>query len=87
MIQYEDDVIYTINKDDNVNNFSQSSDNINRTALYGEMEEGKEWDMSEIAVDHITDTIYAGILYHQDGREGVFIVTNGSANYNDSLDK
>lgn len=87
LIQYEDDVIYTINKNNNSNNLSWSSDNINRTALYGELEEGKEGDMSEIAVDPITDTIYAGILYHQGGREGVFIITNGSANNNYSLDK
>lgn len=32
-------------------------------ALYGEMEEGKEGDMSDIAVDTTTNTIYAGIRY------------------------
>ena len=42
------------------------------------MEEGKEGDMSDIAVDITTDTIYAGIRYFQGGREGVFVIPEGS---------
>jgi DNA-binding beta-propeller fold protein YncE len=55
-----------------------SHNNIKRITLYGEIEEGKEGDMSDIAVDTNTNTIYAGLRYFQGGREGIFIIPNYS---------
>jgi len=53
-----------------------------RAALYGEIEEGKEGDMSDVAVDTNTNaktnTIYAGIRYFQGGRNGIFIIPDNS---------
>jgi hypothetical protein len=79
-VQYEDDVVFIINQTDYSNNTTNdnSSQNINsynikRIRLYGEEEEGKEGDMSSIAVDTHTNKIYAGIRYFQGGREGYFL--------------
>ena len=83
-IQYEDDVVYIINQISFANNTNQnlsqpiSPNDIQRIRLYGEQEEGKEGDMSSIAVDTRVDTIYAGIRYFQGGREGVFVINNNS---------
>ncbi|MGC1132275.1 MAG: hypothetical protein WA941_05600, partial [Nitrososphaeraceae archaeon] len=84
-IQYEDDVVYIIDDKNysdtgyNVLNQALSNDGIKRIKLYGEVEEGKEGDMSSIAVDTHTDKIYAGIRYFEGGRTGVFII-DGSSN-------
>jgi hypothetical protein len=86
-IQYEDDVVYIINStnyssnNDTNNSSSQmtTANDIQRIRLYGEIEEGKEGDMSSIAVDTGTNTIYAGIRYFQGGREGVFIIDDNSS--------
>jgi hypothetical protein len=51
-----------------------SSTLIRRIRLYGEQEEGKEGDISSIAIDVHTGKIYAGIRYFQGGLEGVFII-------------
>jgi hypothetical protein len=59
VIQFEDDVVYII--DFNNGSSTQASNDISRITLYGEMEEGKKGDMSDIAVDITTDTVYAGI--------------------------
>jgi DNA-binding beta-propeller fold protein YncE len=75
-IQFEDDVVYII--DSNNGGSTQAYNAISRITLYGEMEEGKEGDISDIAVDTTTDTIYAGIRYFQGGREGVFVIPEGS---------
>lgn len=83
-IQFEDDVVYIIDSDNGSS--SQTSDNISRITLYGEMEDGKEGDTSDIALDTTTNTIYAGIRYFQGGREGVFVIPEGSViNKNISL--
>jgi hypothetical protein len=81
-IQYEDDVVYIIsninytssNKDYTRSYSANASFNTERITLYGEIEEGKEGDMSDVAVDTNTNTIYAGIRYYQGGREGIFII-------------
>ena len=79
-IQYEYDVVFVINQTNYVNNTNDNSsqpitsNDIKRIRLYGEQEEGKEGDMSSIAVDTRTDKIYAGIRYFQGGRECVFII-------------
>lgn len=87
VIQFEDDVVYIIDYNNNNNNTSPpKSSTVTKITLYGETEEGKEGDMSDIALDTITDTIYAGILYYEGGREGLFIITNSSGmNNTDSL--
>jgi DNA-binding beta-propeller fold protein YncE len=76
-VQRENDVVYVISNISNTRGYS-ANDAINteRITLYGEIEEGKEGDMSDIAVgtnDNI-NTIYAGIRYYQGGREGIFII-------------
>jgi hypothetical protein len=82
---YEDDVVYIISNINYTNtnkNYTRSysanaSINTERITLYGEIQEGKEGDMSDIvAVDTNTNinTIYAGIRYYQGGREGIFII-------------
>lgn len=80
-IQYEDDVLFVVNQtgysnstNDKLSQQSIHSNDIQRIRLYGEEEEGKEGDMSSIAVDTHTNKIYAGIRYFQGGREGVFII-------------
>lgn len=75
-ILYEDDVVFIISQIDG-SNLSQQythSNDIQRIRLYGEQEEGKEGDMSSIAIDVHTGKIYAGIRYFQGGLEGVFII-------------
>jgi DNA-binding beta-propeller fold protein YncE len=91
-IQYEDDVVYIINQISFVNNTNQNlsqpitANDIQRIRLYGEQEEGKEGDMSSIAVDTRVDTIYAGIRYFQGGREGVFVINdNSDSTYDTSI--
>jgi DNA-binding beta-propeller fold protein YncE len=81
---YEDDVVFIINQTNYVNNtngngLSQTitSNDIERIRLYGEPEEGKEGDMSSIAV--YSDKIYAGIRYFQGGEEGVFVINNNDS--------
>jgi hypothetical protein len=62
-ILYEDDVVFIISQTDG-SNLSQQythSNDIQRIRLYGEQEEGKEGDMSSIAIDVHTGEIYAGI--------------------------
>jgi hypothetical protein len=81
-IQYEDDAVYIISNisystKDNTRAYSDTN-NTERITLYREIEEGKEGDMSDIAVDTNTNTIYAGIRYFQGGREGIFIIPNNS---------
>ena len=79
-IQYEDDVVYILSNinytgKDNTRGYSaNNSSNTERITLYGEIEEGKEGDMSDIAVDTKVNKIYAGIRYFQGGREGIFII-------------
>lgn len=102
LIQYEDDVVYIINNtnyaSDNNNNTKSNGTNgspsqmtaadIQRVRLYGEMEEGKEGDMSGITVDATTNRIYAGIRYFQGGQEGLFIILNNntsSSTHNSSI--
>ena len=61
-IQYEDDVVYIISNINYTNsnkNYTRSysanaSINTERITLYGEIEEGKEGDMSDVAVDSIS---------------------------------
>ena len=69
--------MYVISNISNTRGYS-ANDNINteRITLYGEIEEGKEGDMSDIAVDtnDNINTIYAGVRYYQGGREGIFII-------------
>jgi hypothetical protein len=83
-ILYEDDVVYIISNTnysgrDNTRSYSASDNNdTQKIKLYGEIEEGKEGDMSDIAVDTNTNTIYAGIRYFQGGREGIFIIPDNS---------
>jgi hypothetical protein len=85
-IPYEDDVVYIIN---NISNSNSNKDYTRsysantateRITLYGEIQEGKEGDMSDIAVDTKTSTttIYAGIRYYQGGREGIFIIPDAN---------
>jgi hypothetical protein len=93
-IPYEDDVVYIIN---NINHSNSNKDYTRsysanaateRIILYGEIQEGKEGDMSDIAVDINTNsntktnsnatTIYAGIRYYQGGREGIFIIPDAN---------
>jgi hypothetical protein len=76
-IQYEDDVVYMI--DDAA---SSTGNEITRIRLYGEVDDGKEGDMSSIAVDTQTNTIYAGIRYFMGGREGVFVIYDSNNNNN-----
>lgn len=83
-IPYEDDVVYIIrninytnsNKDYTRSYSANASNNIEKITLYGEIQEGKEGDMSDIVVDTNNNikTIYAGIRYYQGGREGIFII-------------
>ena len=90
----KDDVVYIISNINYTNsnkNYTRSysanaSINTERITLYGEIEEGKEGDMSDIAVDtnsnsntntntnSNSNTIYAGIRYQQGGRAGLFII-------------
>jgi hypothetical protein len=76
-VQHEDDVVYVINNINHSRGYS-ANDKISteRITLYGEIEEGKEGDMSDIAVDtnNNINTIYAGIRYYQGGQEGIFII-------------
>jgi hypothetical protein len=74
LIQYEDDVIYVINGTKVTSPDTITANDIQRIRLYGELEEGKEGDMSSIALDSNTNMVYASIRYFQGGREGVFIV-------------
>jgi hypothetical protein len=85
-IPYEDDVVYIISNINYTNsnkNYTRSysanaSINTERITLYGEIQEGKEGDMSDVAVDTNsntnTNTVYAGIRYYQGGRAGLFII-------------
>lgn len=74
-IHYEDDVVYIINNDEGDDNINETTSlDIQRIKLYGEIEEGKEGDMSSIAVDTLTNTIYAGIRYFEGGRAGIFVI-------------
>jgi hypothetical protein len=61
---------------------SSIGNEITRIRLYGEVDDGKEGDMSSIAVDPHTNTIYAGIRYFMGGREGVFVINDS----NDTID-
>lgn len=82
--EYEDDVVYIIsninytnsNKDYTRSYSANASINTERITLYGEIQEGKEGDMSDIVVDTNNNikTIYAGIRYYQGGQEGIFII-------------
>jgi hypothetical protein len=83
LIQYEDDVIYVINGTKVTSPDTITANDIQRIRLYGELEEGKEGDMSSIALDSNTNMVYASIRYFQGGREGVFIVDidNNTATY------
>lgn len=74
LIQYEDDVIYVINGTKVTSPDTITANDIQRIRLYGELEQGKEGDMSSIALDSNTNIVYASIRYFQGGREGVFIV-------------
>ena len=70
-IQYEDDVVYIVSDinhtgNDNSRTYSSNdSNNTKRITLYGEINEGKEGDMSDIAIHTNTNTIYPGIRYFQ----------------------
>ncbi|HZD34789.1 MAG TPA: hypothetical protein VE130_06250 [Nitrososphaeraceae archaeon] len=77
-IQYEDDVVYIIDEAAG----PPTGNEITRIKLYGEVDDGKEGDMSSIAVDTHTNTIYAGIRYFMGGREGVFVIYDS----NDTID-
>lgn len=83
-IQYEDDVVYIISNinhtgKENTRSYSAiDNNNTQKITLYGEIEEGKEGDMSDIAIHTNTNTIYAGIRYFQGGREGIFIMPDNS---------
>jgi hypothetical protein len=79
-VQYEDDVVYII--DDAA---SSTGNEITRIRLYGEVDDGKEGDMSSIAVDAQTNTIYAGIRYFMGGREGVFVIYDSNNNNNNNI--
>jgi hypothetical protein len=84
--QYEDDVVYIISNINhtgkkNTTSYSASdNNNTQKITLYGEIEEGKEGDMSDIAIhtNTNTNTIYAGIRYFQGGCEGIFIIPDNS---------
>jgi hypothetical protein len=85
-IPYEDDVVYIIgninytnsNKDYARSYHANASINTEKVTLYGEIHEGKERDMSDVAIDTNTNTIYAGIRYYQGGREGIFIIPDAN---------
>jgi DNA-binding beta-propeller fold protein YncE len=57
---------------------ANASINSERITLYGEIHEGKEGDMSDVAIDTKTSTIYAGIRYYQGGREGLFVIPDAN---------
>lgn len=67
LIQYEDDVVYVINGTKVTSPHTITANNIQRIRLYGELEEGKEGDMSSIALDSNTNMVYASIRYFQGG--------------------
>ncbi len=93
----KDDVVYIIsninytNSNKDTRSYSaNASFNTERITLYGEIEEGKEGDMSDVAVDansnsnsntntnNNSNTIYAGIRYYQGGRAGLFIIPDAN---------
>jgi DNA-binding beta-propeller fold protein YncE len=86
-IQYEDDVVYIIGNinhtgKENTRSYSASdNNNTQKITFYGEIEEGKEGDMSDIAIHTNTNTIYAGIRYFQGGRAGLFIIPDANQVY------
>ena len=49
-----------------------------RISLYSEQEEGKEGDLSGIALDPQTNTIYVGSLYPEGGSPGLYIIDGNS---------
>lgn len=78
-VLYEDDVVYMISYSSRQSNASNIAGgffaaNITRVTLYGETEEGKEGDAKAIAFDNTTRTIYAGLVYFEGGKEGLYLV-------------
>lgn len=85
-VLYQDDVTYMINYSSDRSNVSNAASigtnessefifaNITRVSLYGETEEGKEGDAKAIAFDNTTRTIYAGLVYFEGGKEGIYLV-------------
>ena len=64
-VTYENDSIYFIDPK------TKQSD---RISVYGEPEEGKEGDLSKIAVDPSLKLIYVGSLYPEGGNPGLYVV-------------
>jgi len=66
---YESDAVYKI--DPETHAFS-------RISLYSEQEEGKEGDLSSIALNPETNTIYVGSLYPEGGNPGLYLIDGNS---------
>jgi DNA-binding beta-propeller fold protein YncE len=84
---YEDDVLYIISNVSKANvvgdatsistaNNSTSifAPKVTRLSMYGETEEGKEGDARTVVVDIATNTIYAGLVYFEGGKEGLYVI-------------
>jgi DNA-binding beta-propeller fold protein YncE len=64
-VTYENDSIYFIDP---------KTKQADRISVYGEPEEGKEGDLSKIAVDPSLKLIYVGSLYPEGGMPGLYVV-------------
>jgi hypothetical protein len=64
-VTYENDSIYFIDP---------KTKEYNRISVYYESEEGKEGDLSEIAVDSAAKLAYVGSLYPEGGMPGLYVV-------------
>lgn len=70
-IVYEYDSAYVINPKTKV---------YKRISLYSEPEEGKEGDLSGIAVDEKANKVYVGSLYPEGGNPGIYVINPNKAN-------
>jgi hypothetical protein len=77
-VTYEYDSLYLINS---------KTKAYKRISLYSEPEEGKEGDLSGIAADQKTKTIYVGSLYPEGGNPGMYIIDPVKARVSGMLDK
>ena len=64
-VTYENDSIYFIDP---------KTKEYERISVYNEPEEGKEGDLSEIAVDSTAKLVYVGSLYPEGGMPGLYVV-------------
>lgn len=77
-VTYENDSIYFIDPK------TKQSD---RISVYGEPEEGKEGDLSKIAVDPSLKLIYVGSLYPEGGMPGLYVVDPAKKDVITMMDK